>query len=382
VYTRYEHGNHPVRVFVNPESGDTNYELQKPEAPKVFTTARGLFKELYGHDVHMPFDRYFRLGKYRQSGRASGSANLLTLLDGGKARTKRTKISVHAAPKSVSGGMKQTKISFSPEENRGILSSEVQKLKPKPKKSRKLKDDPEVQEFLEALRGEMGPLEAQMQPTPEMIQGYEKALTLAMDRLEERVGIDLGARGHEVRKLLFAGFAGKMMSRGYDPEEVLQEIYAGFLVRNKGTCPWDIRKSSFGHYVHMVISCVLTNYHRKQNRRIDRDSVPLGDEAADIGQWGSCKIYNGSEIGDEQAFEKLHEYFQGLPDTSVEAVLGREILHLVVAGYRRSEIARATGKRPSLVSRALAWVRKETAIWASENYLAGFVPRKYILQGA
>jgi hypothetical protein len=207
--------------------------LEKPSGSKVFTSARGLFKELYGHDVHMPFDRYFRLGKYRQTGRASGSANLLTLLDKGRARTKRTKISVDATPKSVSGGLKQTKISFSPPENRQFKGSEVPKSSSKPKKGRKIKDDLEIQEFLEALKGELGPLQSSIPATPEMIQGYSKSLNLAFDRLEEKVGIDLGARGHEVRKLLFAGFAGKMLSRGYDPEEVLQEIYAGLLVRNE-----------------------------------------------------------------------------------------------------------------------------------------------------
>ena len=85
-------------------------------------------------------------------------------------------------------------------------------------------------------------------------------------QLQEVRGIDLAKRGHEVRKLLYAGFGFRMARAGYDPEEVLQEVYRGILVRNQGKCPFDGQKSSFGHYVHMVISCVLSNYHRKMSK--------------------------------------------------------------------------------------------------------------------
>ena len=81
------------------------------------------------------------------------------------------------------------------------------------------------------------------------------------------LGIDLHKRGHEVRKLMYAGFGLRIARSGYDPEEVLQEVYRGILVRNEGKCPFDVRKSSFGHYVHMVIECVLNNYHRKEQRK-------------------------------------------------------------------------------------------------------------------
>lgn len=81
------------------------------------------------------------------------------------------------------------------------------------------------------------------------------------------VGIDLDRRGVEVRRLLYAGFGVRMARAGYDPEDVLQEVYRGILVRNRGRCPFDARKSSFGHYVHMVIECILSNYHRRESRR-------------------------------------------------------------------------------------------------------------------
>ena len=81
------------------------------------------------------------------------------------------------------------------------------------------------------------------------------------------IGIDLAVRGIEVRKIFYAAFARGLVKDGYDPEEALQEVYRGLLARNNGTCPFDAKKSSFGHYVHIVSRCVLANYIRKEKRR-------------------------------------------------------------------------------------------------------------------
>jgi DNA-directed RNA polymerase specialized sigma24 family protein len=83
---------------------------------------------------------------------------------------------------------------------------------------------------------------------------------------------------------MYAGFGLRIARAGYDPEEVLQEVYRGILVRNQGKCPFDRRKSSFGHYVHMVIECVLNNYHRKEQRKqrhevMGTELPPLGVDA-------------------------------------------------------------------------------------------------------
>jgi DNA-directed RNA polymerase specialized sigma24 family protein len=76
----------------------------------------------------------------------------------------------------------------------------------------------------------------------------------------------------EVRKLFYAAFARGLVKDGYDPEEALQEVYRGLLARNNGTCPLDTKKSSFGHYVHIVTRCVLANYIRKEKRRTQFES--------------------------------------------------------------------------------------------------------------
>lgn len=97
--------------------------------------------------------------------------------------------------------------------------------------------------------------------------------------LETRLGVDLLRRGKEVAKLFYAGFGAKVSRAGFDPEDVLQEVYRGLLVRNKGKCPWDARKSSFGHYVHMVCGCIVSNYFRRENRRraVEQLGVPGKD---------------------------------------------------------------------------------------------------------
>ena len=84
---------------------------------------------------------------------------------------------------------------------------------------------------------------------------------------EDGRGIDLAKRGDEVRKLFYAAFARGLIKDGIDPEEALQEVYKGLLSRNRGTCPFDVTKSSFGHYVHIVTRCVLANFVRKEKTR-------------------------------------------------------------------------------------------------------------------
>ncbi|TFH66374.1 MAG: sigma-70 family RNA polymerase sigma factor [Gemmatimonadales bacterium] len=331
-----------------------------------------MISTFYGHDVHMPFDRYFRLGKYRAPGRSTGAANLLQLLD--PKEPKGSSIVVHGTEKEI--------------RKTGIVFSNLEKGQPEDSKEQKTPHNNIVEEFFSAMEADLPAMEAYMEATPELVGAFEKSLKLEIDKLEGVVGIDLEAKGkhaktlaQEVRKLLFAGFAGKMLSRGYDPEDVLQEVYRGLLVRNNGICPWDGRISTFGHYVHLVTNCVLTNYHRKEVKRMDTEPIrTLGEEGTeiDVGQYGSCQVWFGSEIGENMAFGRLQAYLEQLPEDSSEAQLARQILPLVIQGYKRGEIATEVGEQPSFVSRALAWLRREVALWATESGFGKAVPVKYL----
>jgi len=438
VYSRYEHGDLPVQIVPAGPGGRVKYLVSYPgeREPRVFKSARAMLSAFFGHDTHMSADQYFKMGAWAHkptqtptdttspsildffavgiaadpqpsSDRAgygpdrAGSGKYLqgpvdrSVDISGEARNRSgfsgpaEKISVDSERSSASvdkssrvwvhgggvGGLRKTGIAYGQEES-GVGAEKAEKA------GKTQNTKAQVTEFFEAMEAGMGPKPwDQTQET-----AYLKTLALELDKLEgfDVVGIDLEKRGHEVRKLLFAGFAGKMLSRGYDPEDVLQEIFRGLLVRNKGTCPWDRRKSSFGHYVHMVISCVLTNYHRKDVKRIDLNALPLegpvpgGDEGEELPMnWGAVPIHYGSECGDEEVLGDLGTYLAQVPDSSPEAVMGRAILPLVSAGSSRREIVEATGYKEGGVSKAMAWVRRQTALWATELGIGRGVPAKY-----
>ena len=75
----------------------------------------------------------------------------------------------------------------------------------------------------------------------------------------------------------------------------------------------------------------------------------------------------------------LQRYLALVPDTSAEAEVARLILPMVTAGCTRREIVAETGHKEGLVSRSLAWLRRECAIWATEMGMGRGVPLKYRL---
>lgn len=92
------------------------------------------------------------------------------------------------------------------------------------------------------------------------------------------------------------GFGSKIRASGYSFEDVLQEVYKGLLVRNRGKCPFDPAKSSFGHYVWMVAECVIRNHHRYA-QRVSVESAGLrgvDGELEDVGE-SSTLGYEGTQ---------------------------------------------------------------------------------------
>ena len=186
------------------------------------------------------------------------------------------------------------------------------------------------------------------------------------------LGIDLAKRGHEVRKLLYAGYGRRILKYGYDPEDVLQEVYKGLLVRNRGKCPFDQSKSSFGHYVHMVCGCIVSNYHRRYSRPsrneqfgvlamndddmvvVDvRDSNLLVEPAIQESTLDSVSMLGTlSAMVGERA-----------PLSDVPSDLATLCFNLLVSGYRRGEIAAQTGKSLNTISKVLKMIRTVADEW-------------------
>ena len=336
LYTRHEHGNLPVHI--EQREGHTTYTLVKEGQQETYPTAKALLKALYGHEVRMSLSAYFKLAPQPQT-----PPSLLHFFQSEPKTGK--KLPAKGKKDPVSGKNSEKK----------------------------------------ATKGKKSSASWQN------LEEYTKSLELELDRIAGVVGVDLGAKSQrgdteykadEVRKLLWRGFAGKMLSQGYDPEDILQEVYQGLLVRNQGKCPWDGRKSTFGYYVHMVANCVLTNYHRKSSRRVDKDALSLSGvivEGEEVPiHAGSCDIDAGSDYGTKLVFEELERFLEELPDQGPEARVGREILPMVSIGMQRSEIVKSTEYSPNLVSRALAWIRLSTAKWAKHNGLKKAVPGKYL----
>jgi len=209
-------------------------------------------------------------------------------------------------------------------------------------------------------------------------QGYPTILGLL--NLPETcitLGIDLDKRGEEVAKLLFAGFGHQIHSAGLDPQDVLQEVYKGILIRNRGRGAFDPRKASFGHYVHMVSECVLSNVHRKANRLKSREQTGATGSGGDyaMGDVGESMAAEQASITiaareghplERHALEDLSRYLSMGSTGDGEVVkLALLALPLVSDGYGRSEIAESLGVSKTSVSKALVYLRGRAKEWAS-----------------
>ena len=167
-----------------------------------------------------------------------------------------------------------------------------------------------------------------------------------MNILDEfRTGIDLEIKFLDVKKLFMAGFGWRVVKMGYDPEDVLQEVYKGLLIRNNGKCPWDRNKATLGHYVHMVTGCILSNYTRKQERIKSREMVGMrgadGDyhDVAEVA--GEIEITRDSDNTDLNDIIKWIVERVDLDEDTTQALI--RIVPLLIEGWSKREIARAMG---------------------------------------
>lgn len=171
-------------------------------------------------------------------------------------------------------------------------------------------------------------------------------------------GIDLALRGHEVRKILYKCFGGKLRAGGYDPEEVLAEVYKGLLIRNEGKCPWDPTKSSFGHYVYMVCNGVLGNYHQKvqRRRRVIQTGLRSFNEdhptgTVDVGSANSMAVADKKtdRAMVRSVLTELVAFVAGILNYGQPFI--RKVLTLLAHGHKRSAVCRVLECSVSKVNR-------------------------------
>lgn len=182
------------------------------------------------------------------------------------------------------------------------------------------------------------------------------------------LGIDLVKRGHEVAKLFYAGFAGKLTGAGIDPEEVLQEVYRGILIRNKGACPWDPAKSSFSHYIHMVCSCIISNYFRHENRKnaMEQTGIPGRTAEGGLVDVGSDEAIIPHPEDDQDETMILHDLLKYIQTHgSPEVRAHPEVLLMMRDGYTRLEAAKKSGLSVPQVSRLFTAMQKLVLSWSN-----------------
>lgn len=186
-------------------------------------------------------------------------------------------------------------------------------------------------------------------------------------------GIDLDRRYNEVRKLLYATYGATIQREGFDFEEILQCVYQGLLVRNRGRCPWNPRVGSFGHYVVMVSGCVFANYRKKARRNARREQIGVRSYADKQAVFVDAAVAAQEET-DAQAFQ-LSEVVETMEDLA-DYILTNEpkkrplvdlsltVLPLLYQGLSRGEIAEALDLKVSQVGRALGYLRDNAREWA------------------
>lgn len=186
------------------------------------------------------------------------------------------------------------------------------------------------------------------------------------------LGIDLAHRGHEVAKLFYAGFGSSVIGSGYDPEDVLQQVYLGLMARNNGSCPFDPDKGSFGHYVHMVCQGVINNIHRRENKRRGREVVGLPTYVG--GSWESADLSDNETICSEdtssadnmdltRAVLDLEEFIERGDLEDKVRMPAKEMVILLLEGHTQKEIMSRLGLSKAGLRKTLSLLRSEVKEW-------------------
>ncbi len=309
----------PEKFFTRWEHGSIpvtrnqdKWVLHHPEGEREFSSGRALMRAIHnGRDPHLQVERYFKAGRWSKKSTAPNTQSG-TVIEFKKPTAHPTTLELF--------GIKDSKI---------VASLVKPEIKPD-------------------------------------IKSNTKPST-------SQLGIDLVNRSHEVKKLLYAGFGSRIVAMGYDPEDVLQDVYKGLLARNNGKCPWDASKSSFGHYVYMVCGCILSNYHRKYNRinQNERSGVYMMRDGSscevDLAESNLCieRESQGDAIDED---EMVDELYGAISSTMGDVVLedgiyckrevSLRVLPLLVLGWKRREISHELGIREGIITKCINFIRK------------------------
>lgn len=161
------------------------------------------------------------------------------------------------------------------------------------------------------------------------------------------LGIDIEKHKEDIKNLFYKRQGQKLMKTGVDTEEVLQEVYKGILIRNRGSCPFDPEKSAMSTYIVMVVDCITMNYMNKFNRTSDRFVTGVEDDVA-------CS-YNASyeeDPSDAIFLQEIRANFSGVLLKVYDALMN---------GLKKAHISREYGWEIRLVNKYVKQVREKVA---------------------
>lgn len=364
LYTRSEHGSMPVVVHDEGARFDVGPPLE--DGGRTYDSARQLMTALYGGDRHVPWRRYFQVGRYAPV--IVEPLESVLELWGDLDTTPVPSLAAFEtwgrwSRPSPSSSMRAAV----PLESVLELWGRDGDLTVDAGGPGRLETDTRLTVDPGARTGVVGARGA----SPRVIRARSRRISVRSPSL----GIDLETRSDEVRKLFYAGFGRRCFNAGYDTEDVLQEVYQGLLSRNLGTCPYDPAKSSFGHYVHMVAGCILSNYRRKEQRRRAREQVGVRafidghlsdvDASVALRQQSESRMDSGfHDLEMRQATAALTVHLERVRGVSrVDVGYALVVLPFKAAGCTRKEIRAHTGMRPAHVDKGVRLLQLAARSW-------------------
>jgi len=175
------------------------------------------------------------------------------------------------------------------------------------------------------------------------------AYEFTQPKAKPKLGIDVEEKKEDIRLLFYKRQAPSILKAGLDPEDILQEVYKGLLIRNQGKCPYDPEKSAFSTYVVMVMNCIVMNVLNKHRKESERFMTGRDDDVA-----CSYNAVSYSEDPSESMF--LDEVRSSFKDDLLK------VYDSLMEGLKQSQIGRRFGWEVRKVSQYVKEVRRQVAI--------------------
>jgi DNA-directed RNA polymerase specialized sigma24 family protein len=163
----------------------------------------------------------------------------------------------------------------------------------------------------------------------------------------KKLGIDVEKHSQDIKKLFYKRQGKKLSGSDIDLEDLLNEVYKGILIRNRGSCPFDPEKSAMSTYIVMVIDCITMNYVNKDNRIKDRFVTGVEDDVA-----SSYNVSYEEDPSDAIFLEEIRNSFSG-------SLL--KVFDALMDGLKKSHISRKFGWEIRLVNKYVKQVREKVA---------------------